>query len=1629
MADERVVIKIEVKSDDKDIDRTRRKLERLTNSRKKDRKAEGLASRGRRRGMVNDGRALDRVSRGYKRRFDSFDKMIKTTGVGLMKFLSLSAKGVVLDIALMGAALLSVNALFVAGRFLSKAYSGAMSMLAGAMAGAAIAIGTVAAAIREQQAAMFAFSAKGSALEFGSGLNQARVQMRTLTMDADLASVGVENLVAAFGEISKTSKFTSASKDSLKGLMDFASAGMDMKKGTEGAAAMIAVLQDTKKSYSEVISAGNKFSPQMKKALEAYEKTAGSKKTKEGLAAAIKSGVLAKLGGVDGQFEAVSGTLVNTLKAQMNLLRGLFADFGQQFLEPIKRESKEVFNIIKRAMNQMSGDIASFGNSGFIDKISDVTQKIADFMVNLTRDYLPGAIGIFQRTGDWFRGFKDDFNALVDGLRRYLDGARVVMDMFGAMWAPIKEQIDASYGAFNDMLVANSFEVERLGENIGGLIAKLMEYLQEVRKIFFEALPFINQVIKGFTNLIELFTSFLGMFMKLTGSTTNLGGIAPLMMLMGIAKGMKGTKGFFTQKGTHSGIREAANMNVNAQTIYVNGKPVANFAGSRGGGSSGPVPGSGVIDTGRSPAMAVTPGGRGAPGGPFPGVRPGGGGGGGGSGGSSGGAGLASTGAARGAFVRNPLAGGRVQAGMGPNGGDLITSGKNKGKEILHQRVRGKMVPYIYGGRGTGGVDRSQKELTGKTVRSGVQVAENDRVIGKNKHVTASGRIINRRERFARRIGEGQTHGARGFGSDGRGKSAFDRLLGRNTGARGFVGRAADRYRDRQVRNSAYLGPVGPVVPPGGTPPPGGTTPAPEPRRRFLGGGFRLTTPKAFGPGTNPNTFMGRMKDRYQRGRFYNNMASTQSNLNAPHEGRRGIGRMIQSARLNSGNVRSSRMGGMVFGNDNRKGFQGSATGTMGTMMGLGMLANSGMVSEEAKGFLSAGAMVGMMNPLAGLAIGLGGTALTAKTAGGGAVSGAAAGAAIGTMIAPGFGTAGGAIIGAAVGGIMGSINKTKDERKKAKAAFEGVFDSILMDNLGVIQQKMADQGFTGKSKIVEAAGEGGRIAKQQQSIIDKQKSMTAEAFTEYLIDNETKLGLNFDDDERKAMRKRPEESAKVSQEASKKLDAQSKITQVYSNRLKELTSLTGKSEQEIEKMAMQMGVNLYDATKDFSKVMEELGVAIVLTREQLRGASMDIALNGLKVFDEKINQLKLPETLDEQARAFGDLARAAGEGGVSQEDMSTFIRDFMPNMLNFVGGGLQGLIESRRQFGVGGSAFTQTDAQGRKGNFYGMEADFTTGESGELLQNSFTTGIIDAGKIQGTNINARLMKETGINAQSIKIDSNKFASSLAQMDPDAAMALVSSLESGSFFDNMDMENLTGEAFSAQLNKFGMTGFDAGLSFRNEKDELTMALDGMPKDLKTTYEGIIAMFGKFFDARESNKPEWMTDKFIALVNKEKDTSSPRGKGIGDTTSSRLGQTMARHSSMDGMLTGKRTMTSAYRTTGLGSINSDHVTGRAYDLVGQNLGAYQKMAIGNGGFAEFHGVNAGRHLHVVPGSGAFGDRTFPAQVSTTPAMASGGGGGISINMNVTGGDNASATEIANIAVRQMKMELENHRQRQ
>jgi hypothetical protein len=132
----------------------------------------------------------------------------------------------------------------------------------------------------------------------------------------------------------------------------------------------------------------------------------------------------------------------------------------------------------------------------------------------------------------------------------------------------------------------------------------------------------------------------------------------------------------------------------------------------------------------------------------------------------------------------------------------------------------------------------------------------------------------------------------------------------------------------------------------------------------------------------------------------------------------------------------------------------------------------------------------------------------------------------------------------------------------------------------------------------------------------------------------------------------------------------------------------------------------------------------------------------------------------------------------------------------------------------------------------------------------------------------------------------------------------------------------------------------------------------------------------------------------------------------DTTSSRLARTMMSHSQINSQLPGKRSITSAWRSTNLGSLNSDHITGNAYDLVGQNLVGYSALVNSSGGFAEFHGSGGDRHLHVVPGAAG----TAPYGDAVSPMTSTGASTGASYNSNysivVNASPNQDVSAIAN-----------------
>jgi hypothetical protein len=446
--------------------------------------------------------ALDQNNIKWKKHFDSVDKMVVGTGKMIGKFVGMSAKFAALQVAALGAAMMAVHGAFVLGNASMKAFQWVAKGAAGAALAVGVAISTAAAAMREQQQSMFAFQG-------GKNYQQVSVTMRSLMNDTNLAAAGAEALQGAFASISKTSTFTAASQNLLKGLGDFAAAGQPLEQGMKAAGDLVAALQDPKASFSKVTEAAKAMGPQMTKALETAKKKGID--TVEELKAAINSGELASMGGVSGQLAAVNDTLLNRFKASFASIKTMFADIGGPFLKPAKETLDKLVSIFKRTVIQLSGDITAFGgNQGLFDKIVSMVDRAAQFFVNFVHKWGPQSEGIFSRMSGWWGKFRDGWDMVLNKLRPLIDGARVLEQAIGNIFRPIGQMFADSFGHMNDLITKNKDDFLQFGTAIGNFITVFMKYAGSVRETFVDALPFINKIIDGVTKIFDIFTSLIG---------------------------------------------------------------------------------------------------------------------------------------------------------------------------------------------------------------------------------------------------------------------------------------------------------------------------------------------------------------------------------------------------------------------------------------------------------------------------------------------------------------------------------------------------------------------------------------------------------------------------------------------------------------------------------------------------------------------------------------------------------------------------------------------------------------------------------------------------------------------------------------------------------------------------------------------------------------------------------------------------------------------------------------------------------------------------------------------------------------------------------------------------------------
>ena len=743
--------------------------------------------------------------------------------------------------------------------------------------------------------------------------------------------------------------------------------------------------------------------------------------------------------------------------------------------------------------------------------------------------------------------------------------------------------------------------------------------------------------------------------------------------------------------------------------------------------------------------------------------------------------------------------------------------------------------------------------------------------------------------------------------------------------------------------------------------------------------------------------------------------------------------------------------------------FGKSFGGRMGTAMGLGMA--SQYAPEEMRGAMALGATVSQLDPRLGIAVaGIGG-AMTARGGLKGGLAGAAGGAALGAQFGGAYGALAGAVIGGVFGVIKGTINKGAYEMKQAR---EVARESIRQIFAGIATA--AGTQFERNQRTYEAGGRlsgDGAFGDVAQDFYAKRMKVatgilaisrrpnrknldgtgggqkTIEDVFESVYANRDELGLTIPKSKYEEIMgekgqggrdKRaygflselgfagvkddnpwsPDDysnmgNAKLDEAFLEKMQGFKDIDKQGDLRMQYLTKITGKSGAELEILAKNLGVNIYDPTVKFNELLKSLGENIVKTAQELKNAFVDLFLAAGDIFRKKREGRESILAINSSSRGLRDTLNS---GGLSDTEKTVAVEGYFENYFQQIlaatgGDPVEAYLATVGSFG--------TEGQGVYAPGQVFEGQYGA------INPSYQTGISEVKKGIGAQYGGQLQAvigELGFNTDAAM--ASRLISGLSDQDMTKFLNLTNR---GALFTG-DKGDYAAEDIKAILSTVGL----GGLAIERTPEEALNEIANKTADLATASEGLKSAVEEFnlymdgFFESMQDKPEWWSIEAMKKIMTGSDTSSPRG----DTTSSRLSQTMARHASMDSQLTGKRSITSAYRTHNLGSINSDHVTGRAYDLTGQNLGAYSRLVHENGGFAEFHGTQANRHLHVVPARA--GDTSSPMAPMGMSTMTTGGGGSTNyFNIEINGATQ-SPEAIANMVMAKIAEKERNARER-
>jgi len=641
----------------------------------------------------------------------------------------------------------------------------------------------------------------------------------------------------------------------------------------------------------------------------------------------------------------------------------------------------------------------------------------------------------------------------------------------------------------------------------------------------------------------------------------------------------------------------------------------------------------------------------------------------------------------------------------------------------------------------------------------------------------------------------------------------------------------------------------------------------------------------------------------------------------------------------------------------------------------------------------------------------------------GGAATGAATGAMIGSFF-PGAGTLIGAGIGALVGiifGIASGIINSKKAQNEARDA----------------GRQFTENYASGVEDMLRAGG----INQARQALHDFSKNLDEfannSAFTDLIKEG-------------------------AMEAAERRLEKAQAHLDVITAHVNDLGEIAGMTQDEVISLAQSLELDLTGNVKDLQTILHETGIAVMRFGEDFNKTFNRMMAEAISEIDTALKMVESPAVINEAARAFREMAESSEGAGAA--DVANLLRTAAEQALLLSGGdpllAYQSVLENLGTAGAPGRQFTTPG-----GVLYGLQGQFFSPE-GQFIFDQYMAsakgGLVDivaqnmiselAGYGMSMNMSQAQAALMGMDdagflelAQAYQRGETAFSDTgMGRFRPQSTEDYENALSN---FLGAQFEAMTGTQVAVSLSEAERTrqalaaaateGTKAGIleglgspqqpllaamnTFNENINKLIEAVGGTPASTTTRGNNSPRTPIDFTDSSNAYNPNFVPDTSDIYANAyTNDTFTPRRN---------LVDTMSRHRAIDRMISGNRTLTSSLRSFGLGSGMSDHAAGRAYDLVGDNLGLYAAMVNGSGGYAAFHGAGGNRHLHVVPGSGPIGDTAVP-RMMPAGAMA-GGGPSVSqdtITVNVYASEGMDETALANRVVDRIRNIQRNERER-